>query len=149
MRKTYLLILLAVGACQATGPVKYLSKPGASAADKQAALDDCRIASLQAVPQSVGVSTSGGYYNPGTTQCSTIAGITSCNQVGAVNIPSQTTVYDRNEALRERQVDRCLRARGYSITLLPACRGDTEKAAARKAQSEGRAPTCAPGLLAI
>ena len=134
--------MMAVG-CETTQPVQFLYKPGATMADKQAALDSCKIASFKEIPQSVVSETSGGYYNPGTLQCSTIGGITSCNRVGEVNIAPTTNTYDVNGSLRQRYIAQCLRGKGYTASTLPRCTPG-EQAAADKAALSGQMPKCLP-----
>lgn len=141
------LPLLIVAACQSSGPIQYLHKPGVGLAGKQAALDQCKIASFREVPQTLATETTGGYYNPGTVQCSSVNGLTTCNTVGAVNIPATSSTYDTNAALRGRYINRCLRAKGFSITVLQPCQGDAAKKAARLAEAEGRIPACSLGSM--
>lgn len=135
----------AVAACTASEPALFIHKPGVSVAGKQAALDECRIASLREIPQTVVSQTSGGYYNPGTLQCNTVGGITNCYRVGAVNIAPTTTTRDVNEDLRARYINRCLREKGFSLTAIPRCVMPSEIAASNDAQARGDIPKCATG----
>lgn len=121
MRKFVVAVATLVAACTSAEPVKFLYKPNSTISDKQAALDQCRIASFRDIPQTVVSEQRGGYSNPGTLQCSTIGGITNCNRIGAVNIPARTETYDVNAELRARYIDRCLESAGYKIYPLSQC----------------------------
>lgn len=146
MRKTlWTAGLLALAACQSPSSSFVVWKPGASYDQTQRDTDQCRIAALREVPQSLATQVSGGVYVPGNVQCSTIGTLTSCNRVGGVNIPASSTTYDVNEELRSRQINRCLQAKGYSVTVLPDCVGDTQKTKAAADKAAGRKPSCAGG----
>lgn len=143
MLKLYsILSLLAVAGCTSTQPSKFIWKPGVSAAGKQSALDQCRIASFKEIPQTVVSETRGGYYNPGTLQCNTIGGMTSCHRVGAVSIPPTTDTYDINAGLRGRFIDRCLVGKGFTVTVLPACKSEADTKAATATAAQGGIPKC-------
>lgn len=106
-------------------------KAGSTHVDRQLAVDQCRIASLKEIPQSMATQVSGGYYNPGTVSCSTVGNYTSCNNVGAVNIPATATSYDQNQSLRDRFINRCLQDKGYQlIPNIPVCGSEAERKAA-------------------
>lgn len=120
MRKFCIIAAALLAGC-VSGPVPVIHKTGSTYAERQLAVDECRIASLQAIPQAMVSQTSGGYYNPGTLQCSTIGNMTTCNRVGAVDIPSHTTTSDANQELRERYIDRCLVSKGFDVVPIPLC----------------------------
>jgi hypothetical protein len=42
--------------------------------------------------------------------------------VGAVNIPPSSATYDVNQSLRDRDIGRCLAAKGYEVLPRPSCR---------------------------
>lgn len=147
MRKTRLSGLLAVlllSGCQ-TEPTRTITKPGATYAQTQAALDACKIASFREIPQSMAAETSGGFYNPGTVQCSSVGGFTTCNRIGAVNIPASTSTYDVNAGLRDRYIDQCLRAKGFEVLDLPTCSSAEQTKKAKAMKDAGRRPSCAAG----
>lgn len=148
MRRIYLTVtMLALAACTSTEPVKFLYKPGATEAGKQAAIDQCRIASFREIPQAMVSETSGGYYNPGNLQCSSVGGMTNCYRVGAVDIPPTTTTYDVNGELRGRYIDQCLQANGFSITVIPQCKTEADRKTAADAVARGGIPQCATHVL--
>ncbi|MFQ0815738.1 hypothetical protein AVM02_07450 [Brucella anthropi] len=128
-----LAALVALSACQ-TGNDTFLFKPGATMATKQADFDQCKIASFRSIPQAMAVQSTGGYYNPGTVQCNTFGNTTTCNRVGAVNIPSQQYTVDANEGLRFRFMMQCMQGKGYTpLQGLPMCRNEQERRAAMAA----------------
>lgn len=135
---------LVLAGCQ-TEPTRTIFKPGATYEQTQDALDACKIASLREIPQSMATQTTGGFYSPGTVQCSTVGGFTSCNQVGGVNIPAQSTSYDVNEGLRDRFIDRCLASKGFAVLDIPACKTADQKAKAKVQKDAGLRPSCAAG----
>lgn len=124
-----IIAMLALYSCQ-TGPQLTTYKAGTVFSQRQAAYDQCKIASLREIPQAMTSQTSGGYYNPGTVQCSTIGNYTSCNRVGVVDIPATTSTYDENQSLRTRYITRCLEAAGYQVVNRPVCpsQADRQKA---------------------
>jgi hypothetical protein len=97
----------------AADPVAIIYKQGTMQSERQAALDGCKIASFKEIPQNIATAHSPGYFNPGTLNCTTIGYSTTCNRIGAVNIPSSSTNYDVNEDLRIRYVVNCMRRQGY------------------------------------
>lgn len=131
----YFIIALAVltaSACVPSEPSFLVHRAGSNYAERSRDIDQCQFAAIQAVPRALATQVSGGYSNPGTTQCSTIGTYTSCQQVGAVNIPATATTYDANLSLRKRFVDRCLMDAGYGVYPKPQCRTEAERAAFRQ-----------------
>lgn len=120
MRAVFLFPALLLAGCQ-SAMINYAEKPGMTAASKQQDSDTCRIYSMKSVPTDQQIRTIPGYSNPGTTYCNTIGGVTTCNTVGAVNIPSTVKSYDANTDLRNREYERCMLAKGYTITRMPLC----------------------------
>lgn len=116
--------------CQ-TGPSLVAFKPGTTFNDRQLAYDQCKIEALQSVPSDVRTQFNPGYYNPGSLSCSTYGSYTSCNRVGAVDIPATATQYDANSSLRQRTIMRCMEAKGYRfLQEVPMCRSDKDRYAA-------------------
>lgn len=128
MRRCAIALAALLAGC-VSGPVDVLHKTGSSLPERQLAADECRIAGLQQVPESTQIHSNPGYYNPGTLQCSSIGNYTTCNRVGAVNIPASVTTSDANQGLRNRFIQRCLAAKGYGIVQRPICRTRQESAA--------------------
>lgn len=127
-RYTWAVVTLGLVGCTVSGPQKLVHKTGSTHSERMAALDNCQFEAIRAVPRAMGVASTGGYYNPGSIQCSTIGNSTSCNRVGAVNIPSTTYSYDANQELRERYIDRCLWNAGFETIEKPVCRTQQEAA---------------------
>jgi len=138
------LSVLALAGCVSSGPAPTLYKPGATKTETQAALDDCRVESLAKVPQAMATDVSPGFSSPGTLQCNTVGNYTSCNRVGAVNIPASATTYDVNQPLRGRIIDRCLAAKGYKTLVLPRCTSE-QASAIRASGKRPSPPTCTIG----
>lgn len=126
MKKCSLLLVLLLSSCQ-TGPVPVAYKAGSTGPQRLNDYDQCKIASFREIPQSMATEYNPGYYNPGTVQCSTIGNTTSCNNVGAVNIPGSATSYDANGELRQRYIQRCMASKGYQFKLLPPCGSQEER----------------------
>jgi hypothetical protein len=142
MRKTVLAFAaLALLGCQ-TEPATIVFKPGASLAATTLAVDQCRIASLREIPQALATNVSGGVHHPGTTQCSTVNGFTTCNQIGAVNIPASSSTYDVNGDLRDRYIKRCLASKGFSVSAGPPCAGGAQTRQALADREAGKRPSC-------
>lgn len=122
MKKTVLLSLAVLSGC-VSGPVLYLHKTGSSVAERQEALDQCRVEAIRRVPAQQRVIYSPGAYSPGTTQCSSAAGVVSCNTYGGLNIPASIDTVDDNAGLRQREITRCLAAKGFNVVEMPRCQG--------------------------
>lgn len=114
-------LLLLVGACATAGPAKMVYKAGSVRSERQLAVDECRIASFQQIPQNIATQVNPGYSNPGSISCNTIGGYTNCNRVGAINIPATAVNYDVNGELRARYIDRCLAEKGFAVVEMPIC----------------------------
>lgn len=142
MRKIAGFAVLLLTGCQA-GPTYVVFKPGVSLDQTSAAIDQCRIQSLREIPQALATDVSGGVYSPGSLQCTTYGNSTSCNRVGAIDIPASSSTYDVNQDLRDRYVKRCVEAKGFSITPSRACLGDSEKRKAIADRKAGIRPSCA------
>jgi hypothetical protein len=138
---------LFLAGCQ-TGPLPSAFKPGTTASQRQFDYDQCKVASLQEIPQAMATQMSGGVYSPGTVQCRTIGTYTSCNESGGLNIPATATTYDANQELRGRYITRCMTAKGYSILNLPMCTtAEARQRAATEPQPTNAADyKCTPGI---
>jgi hypothetical protein len=124
------ITLAVLAGCQ-VGPQFTAYKAGTVQSERQLAFDQCKIASLQEIPQSIATSVSPGYYNPGTLSCSTVGNYTSCNRVGAVDIPATASSYDVNDGLRNRYLMRCMADKGYTmLEKIPVCSSEKERQAA-------------------
>lgn len=129
-RNLYLLPLLAtLPACTSTAMLVH--RTGSTIGERQMAIDECRITSLQQIPQALVTQNVGGYSNPGTLQCNTYGAVTSCNRVGAVNIPPTQITSDVNQSLRDRFVARCLTGKGFTLAPMKICASQVEKNAYR------------------
>ncbi len=127
MKKLVVLLGLMTLAGCVEQPAYLVHKTGSNYADRMRARDACEFQAIQAVPRAMATQVSGGFYNPGTLQCSTVGTFTNCNRVGAVNIPATATTYDANQELRDRYIGRCLADRGYSIVPKPVCTTEQQR----------------------
>ncbi|TIM13649.1 MAG: hypothetical protein E5Y67_16235 [Mesorhizobium sp.] len=142
MHKRYALVVLAVAGCQST-PAYVVFKPGVDLNSTQTATDQCKINSFREIPQSLATDVNPGYNNPGTIQCNTYGTMTTCNRVGAINIPASSTTYDVNSELRDRYIVRCLEGKGFGVKLARACASKSEVTKALADRAAGQFPTCA------
>lgn len=125
-------LAIVVGACQ-TGPSYLIHKTGSSYTQRINASDACKIAALKDVPQTNAIASTPGYYNPGYTTCTSFG----CTTVGGGYTPGSTYSYDPNQSLRDRQINRCLNRKGYTLVEKPLCISEADKA---KALAERRQP---------
>lgn len=114
------LPLVILAGCQ-TNTLPSTYKAGSTGPERQYAFDQCKIASLREIPQAMATDYNSGYYNPGTVQCNRIGNMTTCNRVGAVNIPASASTYDANAGLRNRYIGQCMQRRGFDFKILSAC----------------------------
>ncbi|MER8938734.1 hypothetical protein NKH82_04405 [Mesorhizobium sp. M0915] len=144
MRKRLILAALAaLSGCQ-TGPVPIVFKPGVDVGSTVAAMDQCKINSFREIPQSLATDVNPGYNNPGTIQCNTYGTMTTCNRVGAINIPASSTTYDVNGELRDRYIQRCLQGQGFTVKSDGrACSSESETRQALADRANGIFPKCA------
>jgi len=133
------VLSILIGCAPQTGVLLY--KPGVNLATKQSDLDDCRIVSMKEVPQNLQTSVSPGFSNPGTVMCNSYGTFTSCNTVGAYNIPPTVTTVDANSGLRSRILNRCLNAKGYQLYERPYC--TTKEQISYIASHQNEVPACA------
>lgn len=135
IRAVAAVALAALAGCQDSPAPRSMAvtpyKAGTNLSDRQLAFDQCRIASFQEIPQSMATSVTPGYYNPGTLNCSTIGGNTSCYRSGRVDVPAISRSYDENAGLRDRYIMRCLENKSYTMLWnLPLCKSEPERQAA-------------------
>jgi hypothetical protein len=142
-----LCALLVLCGCTTTQQM-LIHKTGSSYAERVQAHDECKISSFQRIPQNLATEVTPGYSSPGTVQCNTIGGYASCNTVGAINIPPSAATYDVNAEIRERDIARCLAAKGYEIVPRPQCRTAAQRdafVAARDNQPPADQISCVAG----
>jgi hypothetical protein len=140
-------IALALGGCT-TAQGLLIHRTGSTYAERTLAYDECKISSFQRIPQNLATEISPGYSNPGTVQCNTIGTYTNCSTVGAVNIPPSSVTYDVNAEIRDRDIARCLSAKGFNIVPKPVCHTKQEMAAfmaARDSQPPAEQIGCVAG----
>ena len=105
----------------ASDPIGVVYKQGTLLSERQAAMDACKIASFKEIPQNVVTSIDPGYSSPGSVNCTTIGYTTTCNRIGAIDIPASSSQRDVNEDMRIRYVVACLRRQGYAGILRKEC----------------------------
>jgi len=110
------IICALLAACSTMISNTALFKPGANSTQKQRDLDQCKIASLRAIPQVFTTVTDGGFYDPGNINCYPGRhGRTICRRFGDIYVPPASFTVDQNEGLRWRFVMGCLQRKGYTI----------------------------------
>lgn len=133
--------VIALAGCEQSQPLNVIYKAGSTQAERQRAFDLCEFDAMRMAPRAMAVSTTGGYYNPGTVQCNTIGTSTFCNNVGAVNIPASSVTYDANLQTRVKYIDRCLEGKGYQVLKRPPCRTQAERERERQQQNNQTSPS--------
>lgn len=126
------LTIMLSGCSEGQQETLIVHKTGSSYEERKIALHQCKVSALSKIPRSMAVDYRPGYSSPGSLYCNTIGQQTSCNRIGAINIPASTSTYDANLELRTTEIKYCLNSRGYQTLLKPACKTDAEKAAAKK-----------------
>lgn len=143
MRKRFILAAVAaVAGCQ-TSSHAIIFKPGVNMPATVAAVDQCKIASFKEIPQSMATHVDPGVHTEGTMYCHTIGQLTTCNEIGGVNIPASSTTYDVNQDIRDRYVVRCLQAKGFTVEMNGRpCMSEPEEKQAYADRAAGRFPKC-------
>ena len=118
--------LVALAGCRTMpADVAFYHKTGTTIFQKQAAYDQCKIQSFKEIPQAIGTRVTPGMSSPGTTYCNSYGyGSVTCNTYGGYNIPPRVDNYDMNAGLRERYMASCMYKSGYTLTVIPYCKGD-------------------------
>ncbi len=114
-----LLMVFSLTGCADTTAFYY--KKGMVLASKQKDYDACKIKSFKEIPQNIVTTYNPGVHNPGTLSCNTIGTYTSCNRVGALNIPASSSSQDANEGVRARFIAECMNNKGYILVDMPTC----------------------------
>lgn len=143
MRNQFIVTAVGVLAgCQSSSHA-IIFKPGVNMPATVAAADQCKIASFKDIPQSMATQINPGVHTSGTMYCNTIGQITSCNEVGGLNIPATATTYDVNQELRDRYLARCLQAQGFTVEMNGrTCTSESEERQAYSDRMAGRFPKC-------
>ncbi|MCM5556168.1 hypothetical protein [Pleomorphomonas sp. JP5] len=140
MRRVVALGALALLAGCVSSPVPVVYKAGSSFADRQAAADQCRIESLEKIPQAMVTVIRPPEYRPGFTECreDPESGRRYCRRTGGFVYPGSSHTKDVNAELRERYIGGCLRRAGYEVIAKPICGDDA--GAAYMAGRDNQAP---------
>lgn len=137
MKKIFPILALAGCTTMGSQPITMIHKTGSSYQQRVQAFDSCKIASFRAIPQALQTNISGGFSNPGTVQCNTFGASTTCNTVGAMNIPAQSYTTDMNDDMRARFINQCLNDKGYQLIGAKTCSSEDERnAAIRQASNQ-------------
>lgn len=115
------LLLILTGCASLYGPIFIVHKTGSTMAQRQQALDECKIESFQSIPQAFVTDVTPGMRTPGHMECHDAANHTDCFYVEGTEFPPTVTTRDANEDLRERYVGRCLLTKGYQMISKPIC----------------------------
>lgn len=146
MRRVVAMGALALLAGCVSAPVPVIHKTGSSFAERQAVADQCRIESLEKIPQALVTEVRPPEYSPGFTQCreDPVSGRRYCREVGGFFYPGSSRTRDVNSELRERYIGGCLRRSGFDVIAKPICGGSEEKAylASRDNQAPAASLAC-------
>ena len=131
-------VVLLTGCVSSPVPVVY--KSGSSFAQRQAAADQCRIESLEKIPQAMVTVVRPPVYRPGFTECREDPenGRRYCRETGGFVYPGSSSTRDVNAELRERYIGSCLRRSGFEVIAKPICGSDA--GAAYVASRDNQAP---------
>jgi hypothetical protein len=95
------------------GPALAWSKPDTTRAQSRLDGEECMLEAAENIQPAMGVATTPGFSSPGSLMCNSIGTMTTCNNVGAVNIPPSTYSYDANNPTRQLYVKVCMEKKGY------------------------------------
>ena len=115
------LVLVLAGCASLYGPIFVVHKTGSTAAQRQQALDECKIESFKSIPQAFVTDVTPGMRTPGHLECRDTANHSDCFYVDGVEFPPTVTTRDANEDLRSRYVGRCLVSKGFEQISKPIC----------------------------
>ncbi|WP_370674280.1 hypothetical protein [Pleomorphomonas sp. PLEO] len=129
MKRIMAMGALLLAGCVST-PVPVIHKTGSSFAERQAAADQCRIESLEKIPQALVTEYRPPEYSPGFTECreDPESGRRYCRERGGFFYPGSSRTSDVNAELRERYIGSCLRRSGFEVIARPICGSDAETA---------------------
>lgn len=139
MRKRVVAMAALLAGC-VSSPVPVVYKAGSSFAERQAVADQCRIESLEKIPQAMVTEIRPPEYRPGFTECreDPSNGRRYCRETGGFVYPGSSRTRDVNAELRERYIGSCLRRAGFDVIAKPICGGDA--GAAYVAGRDNQAP---------
>ena len=110
--------VMLVGGCQTAGfvpggPTVAWSKVDTTRAQRRLDAEECMLEAAEKIQPAMGVASTPGFSSPGSLMCNSIGSMTTCNNVGGVNIPSSTYSYDANNQTRQLYVKVCMEKKGY------------------------------------
>ncbi len=123
------LALSLLGACGAPS-ASYLYKEGGTVARADNDYFACELDAARGVPQDTRVATTPVYTTPVKTSCTPVGDSVECTTTGGEVSGGEVYSYDANADLRTRYLAQCLRARGYSSSVLPRCKSGSVSSAA-------------------
>jgi len=103
------------------GSVMAWSKPTATRAQERLDNEECILDATQQIQPAMGVATTPGFSSPGSLMCNSVGSMTTCNNVGAVNIPGSAYSYDANMPVRKLFVKVCMEKKGYTLSQSKWC----------------------------
>ena len=121
--KSRLIIIISgslVSACQTTGfvpggPATSWGKTGTTRAQRHLDYEECGLEAAEKIQPAMDVAVDPGLSLPGSIMCNSIDGITTCNNVGGLNIPPSAISYDANRSTRELYVKVCMEKKRYTM----------------------------------
>lgn len=140
MKRVVAMVALALLAGCVSTPVPVIHKTGSSFAERQAVADQCRIESLEKIPQALVTEYRPPEYSPGFTECREDPGNGRryCRERGGFFFPGSSRTRDVNAELRERYIGSCLRRSGFEVIARPICGSEAE--ASYLASRDNQAP---------
>lgn len=130
MKRVVALGALALFAGCVSSPVPVVYKAGSTFAERQSVADQCRIESLEKIPQALVTEYRPPEYSPGFTECreDPMSGRRYCRERGGFFYPGSSRTRDVNAELRERYIGSCLRRSGFDVIAKPICGSNAETA---------------------
>lgn len=146
MRRVVALGALALLTGCVSSPVPVVYKAGSTFAERQSVADQCRIESLEKIPQALVTEYRPPEYSPGFTECreDPASGRRYCRERGGFFYPGSSRTRDVNAELRERYIGSCLRRSGFDVIAKPICGSNAETAylASRNSQPPAASLAC-------
>ena len=94
------------------GPTKTFMRPDTTRAQRRLDWEECLLEAGEKIQPAMGVATTPGFSSPGSLMCNSIGTMTTCNNVGGMNIQPSAYSYDANNQTRQ-HFKVCMEKKGY------------------------------------
>ncbi len=128
MKITSILMLCAGLVLAGCAPLKVYYKEGESVARMDHDESDCQVAALARVPP----NTQRRYIPPTYTTDKHCNYLGHCHYYRRILSPGRYETYDANQPLRDKVTDQCMADRGYVLTSVKLCDGETTRTASHR-----------------